>query len=82
MQDWAMDPEKDKEAKEKEEEEKDEKVEKDDPETLRKARDWDEYRDGKISILTLAMLNKLRCHIHFQFSANQITVFTLNVMTP
>ena len=26
-----------------------------------------------LGLLTLAMLNKLRCHIHFQFSANQIT---------
>ena len=26
-----------------------------------------------ILILTLVMLNKLRCHAHFQFSANQIT---------
>lgn len=45
MQDWAMDPEKDKIAKEKEEEENEAKIEKDDPETLRRAREWDEYRD-------------------------------------
>ena len=42
-----MDPEKDRIAKEEEEREKEEKIEKDDPETLRKAREWDEYRDGK-----------------------------------
>ena len=47
MQDWAMDPEKDRIAKEEEEREKEERIEKDDPETLRKAREWDEYRDGK-----------------------------------
>ena len=30
-------------------------------------------KDSKILVLTLVMLNKLRCHAHFQFSANQIT---------
>ena len=47
MQDWAMDPEKDKIAKEEEEAEKEEKIEKEDPEQLRKDREWDEFRDGK-----------------------------------
>ena len=27
----------------------------------------------KAEMLTLVLLNKLRCHAHFQFSANQIT---------
>lgn len=45
MQDWAMDPEKDKVAKEEEEAEKEEKIEKEDPEQLRKDREWDEFRD-------------------------------------
>ena len=46
MQEWATDPEKDRLAREKEAEEEDEKIDKDDPEALRKARQWDEYRDG------------------------------------
>ena len=48
MQDWAVNPEKNKTETEKEEEEKDDKIEKDDPETLKKAREWDDYRDGEI----------------------------------
>ncbi|XP_069119832.1 immunoglobulin-binding protein 1-like [Argopecten irradians] len=45
MQDWAADPEKDKEDREKEEEEKENKTEADDPEELQKARNWDEWKD-------------------------------------
>ena len=33
--------------------------------------------DGSICILILAMLNKLRCQTHFQFSASQITWYRL-----
>ena len=54
MQDWAMDPEKDRIAREKEEGEKDENMDKDNPETLRQAREWDEYRDGK-DILSVSL---------------------------
>ena len=32
--------------------------------------------------LTLVMLNKLRCHAHFQFSANQITRSRLLILIP
>ncbi|KAK3097279.1 hypothetical protein FSP39_008305 [Pinctada imbricata] len=45
MQDWAANPEKDKEDREKEEEEKERKIEEDDPETLQKARNWDDWKD-------------------------------------
>ena len=31
------------------------------------------YLGYKVIVLTLAMLNKLSCQAHFQFSANQIT---------
>ncbi|XP_033732985.1 immunoglobulin-binding protein 1-like [Pecten maximus] len=45
MQDWAANPEQDKEDKEKEDEEKENKIEADDPEELQKARNWDEWKD-------------------------------------
>ena len=47
MEDWAKDPEKDKVEQEKEQAEKEVRIENDDPEELKKARDWDDYRDGK-----------------------------------
>ena len=36
-----------------------------------------------ISPLTLVLLNKLRCHAHFQFSANQVTcqIVVINLHT-
>ena len=34
---------------------------------------WAEEHDPSRTSLTLVMLNKLRCHAHFQFSANLIT---------
>jgi hypothetical protein len=46
MQDWASNPEADREAREAEEAEKEEKQERDDPDELQRARDWDEYKDG------------------------------------
>ncbi len=48
MQDWAADPEKDAIAKEKEEEEKENQIEKDDEETLQRAREMDDWKDGKL----------------------------------
>ncbi|XP_048728397.2 immunoglobulin-binding protein 1-like [Ostrea edulis] len=45
MQDWAKDPEKDKEAQEKEAEEKEQKIEQDDPEELQKTRAFDDWKD-------------------------------------
>lgn len=50
MQDWANDPEKDAQAKEQEDSEKEKKVEEDDEETLQKARDWDEWKDGRFNL--------------------------------
>ncbi|XP_078334687.1 immunoglobulin-binding protein 1-like [Crassostrea virginica] len=45
MQDWAKDPEKDKEAQEREAEEKEQKEEQDDPEELQKKRAFDDWKD-------------------------------------
>ncbi|XP_060068043.1 immunoglobulin-binding protein 1-like [Ylistrum balloti] len=45
MQDWAENPELDKEDREREDEEKEKKIEADDPEDLQKARNWDEWKD-------------------------------------
>ncbi|KAL4229001.1 Immunoglobulin (CD79A) binding protein 1 [Mactra antiquata] len=46
MEDWAKDPEKDKILQEEETTEKEIRLENDDPDELRKAREWDEYKDG------------------------------------
>jgi hypothetical protein len=53
MEDWAKEPDKDKIEQEKEEAEKETRLENDDPDELKKARDWDEYRDGKYLICEL-----------------------------
>ncbi|XP_062575460.1 immunoglobulin-binding protein 1-like [Saccostrea cucullata] len=45
MQDWASDPDKDKEAQEREAEEKENKIEQDNPEELQKARAMDDWKD-------------------------------------
>jgi len=47
MQSWAQDPDRDAADREREEAEKEKKAEEDDPDTLKQARDWDEYKDGK-----------------------------------
>lgn len=50
MQDWAKDPEKDKEAQEREAEEKERKEEQDDPEEIHKTRAFDDWKDGGTSL--------------------------------
>lgn len=50
MQDWAKDPEKDKEAQETEAEEKERKEEQDDPEEIQKTRAFDDWKDGGKSL--------------------------------
>ena len=47
MQDWAMDTDNDKVQREKEDAEKEERLDREDPDELRKAREWDEHRDGR-----------------------------------
>ena len=46
MQQLANDPDRAAKQAEKEEAEKEQKVEQDDPETLKKAREWDDWKDG------------------------------------
>ena len=41
---------------------------------------FDSYFWLGLVFLTLVMLNKLRCHAHFQFPANQITWFRLLIL--
>lgn len=50
MQNWAQDPEKDKEAQEREAEEKERKEEQDDPEEIQKTRAFDDWKDGGTSL--------------------------------
>lgn len=58
MQDWAKDPEKDKEAQEREAEEKEQKEEQDDPEELQKKRAFDDWKDGKMIWIFCQFLEK------------------------
>ena len=58
MQDWAKDPEKDKEAQEREAEVKEQKEEQDDPEELQKKRAFDDWKDGKMIWIFLSVFRK------------------------
>ena len=57
-------------AAEQEEIVKEYKVEQDDPETLQKAREWDDWKDGELSVLDLRSDLSRRVHlgltIHFK----------------
>lgn len=66
LQDRAADPERDAREQEREDEEKEKKVEGDDEETLQKAREWDDWKDGMIIYICIKIQS---CEKHLEITS-------------